>query len=243
MTAAAPVPSSAPSSVPSARGPGRRPRHRARLPLARLVAVVVLVAASLVLLVQGVGNGSGDTTAVARPPQASPSADSTVRDVVDAPRPPTPVVTEKSGPPRRVRIDRIGVSSEVIDLGLQEDGTVQVPDRPEQVGWFSLGPTPGSVGSAVLLGHVDSVDGPAVFARLGELRRGDRVTVDLQGGRTEVFEVRTVTSYLNRDFPADEVYADQGGRFLNLVTCGGEYDPDRGGYQSNVVVRTRRVAS
>jgi len=87
------------------------------------------------------------------------------------------------------------------------------------------------------------VDGPAVFARLGELRRGDRVTVDLQGGRTEVFEVRTVTSYLNRDFPADEVYADQGGRFLNLVTCGGEYDADRGGYQSNVVVRTRRVTS
>ncbi|MFB9313969.1 class F sortase [Nocardioides plantarum] len=223
---------------------GARPRHRARLPLARLIGVVALVAVGLVLLVQGVGSGSVGDLAVPRPPRAAVTTAQDVAgvaDVGDTARPPTAVAAAPALP-RRVRIDRIGVSSSIVGLGLQDDGTVEVPDRPEQVGWFSLGPTPGSVGSSVLLGHVDSVDGPAVFARLAELRPGDRVEVDLQGGRTEVFEVRQVASYPNQDFPADRVYAGEDDRAaLNLVTCGGEYDAARGGYQSNVVVYTRRV--
>lgn len=147
----------------------------------------------------------------------------------------------ESGRPTQVRVDRIGVSASVVDLGLRADGTVQVPDRPEQVGWYDLGPTPGSVGSSVLLGHVDSVDGPAVFARLSELRPGDRLHVDLDGGGTVAFEVSEVTTYLNDDFPAERVYGDHGDRVLNLVTCGGRYDAARGGWQSNVVVYSRLV--
>jgi sortase (surface protein transpeptidase) len=94
----------------------------------------------------------------------------------------------------------------------------------------------------VILGHVDSVDGPAVFARLGELVPGDIVDVALRDGHTASFVVRTIRTYLNADFPARRVYGRHGAPELNLVTCGGEFDADRGGYQANVVVNARLVS-
>jgi hypothetical protein len=94
----------------------------------------------------------------------------------------------------------------------------------------------------VILGHVDSVDGPAVFAGLSALRSADRVQVVLSDDGTVQFEVTGIETYANADFPAQRVYAgSRRARTLNLVTCGGEYDRERGGYQFNVVVYTRRV--
>lgn len=143
--------------------------------------------------------------------------------------------------PRRLTIPAIGVSTSLVRLGLQRDGSVEVPGDPEDAGWFDRGPVPGREGSSVLLGHVDSVDGPAVFARLRELEHGARFAVELTSGRTVRFKVRIVRTYRNADFPAEKVYADHGHRSLNLVTCGGSYDPALGGYQSNVVVYAWRA--
>lgn len=142
--------------------------------------------------------------------------------------------------PVRLEVRAIGVSTRVVRLGLTPDHTVEVPDA-DDAGWFQRGPTPGARGSAVILGHVDSARGPAVFARLQELRPGDRVSVERAGGSTASFVVERSVLYANADFPAARVYADRGGRRLNLVTCGGSYDSSRGGYQSNLVVYTRRV--
>lgn len=142
--------------------------------------------------------------------------------------------------PVRLEVRAIGVSTRVVRLGLTPDHTVEVPDA-DDAGWFQPGPTPGARGSAVILGHVDSPRGPAVFARLQELRPGDRVSVERAGGSTASFVVERSVLYANADFPAARVYADRGGRRLNLVTCGGSYDSSRGGYQSNLVVYTRRV--
>jgi sortase (surface protein transpeptidase) len=92
----------------------------------------------------------------------------------------------------------------------------------------------------VILGHVDSKHGPAVFYRLKELDRGDEVAVKLSTGKTAHYQVTRVAQYLNEDFPAKQVYAGSPDRpALNLVTCGGKYDREAGGYQSNVVVYTR----
>ncbi|HEY1119725.1 MAG TPA: sortase, partial [Acidimicrobiales bacterium] len=123
--------------------------------------------------------------------------------------------------------------------GLQPDRTVEVPSDPRLAGWYHLGPPPGDRGSAVILGHVDSVAGPAVFARLAELVPGDVVDVSLRGGAIASFVVRTVRTYPNADFPAQRVYGRHGVPELNLVTCGGAYDAGRGGYQANVVVNAR----
>jgi LPXTG-site transpeptidase (sortase) family protein len=133
------------------------------------------------------------------------------------------------------------VATPLVGLGLTAYRTVDVPHNPDRAGWFHRGPPPGQRGSAVILGHVDSTRGPAVFARLQELRPGDAVNVSRANGTTVQFVVLKSVIHANDDFPADRVYAAQGGRRLNLVTCGGIYDSTRGGYQSNLVVYTRRV--
>lgn len=143
--------------------------------------------------------------------------------------------------PHTVRIPAIGLVAPVGQLGLNRDGTVQVPSDPARTGWYRLGPRPGSRGSSVILGHVDSVDGPAVFAGLSTLRPGDHVTVELGDRSTVHFRVRSVRTYPNERFPDHRVYGRPGWPKLNLVTCGGGYDTTRGGYQGNVVVYTTVV--
>ena len=127
-------------------------------------------------------------------------------------------------------------------LGLTADGSVQVPSDIVQVGWFRLGPTPGQLGSAVILGHVDNYTGPGVFFQLRTLAAGDEVDVDLADGITARFVVNTVVMYSKSQFPADRVYASHGSSALQLVTCGGTFDHQTGHYLSNVVVYTSLVA-
>lgn len=149
----------------------------------------------------------------------------------------TPIVPPRTVRPEALRIPSIDVASTLVDLGLNDDRTVEVPQDAAVAGWYDRGPLPGEIGSAVVLGHVDSAAGPGVFARLGELVAGDRVEVLLSDGSVGTFRVDRVATYANEDFPAEQVYAGSPGRAtLNLVTCGGVYDADRGGYQSNVVV-------
>jgi len=142
--------------------------------------------------------------------------------------------------PASLKIPAIQVSSDVTSLGLNEDDTVEVPDDPATVGWYSLGPTPGQPGSSVMLGHRDSKQGAAVFYRLRNLKPADRVAVRLSDRAIAHFEVTRVVSYANEKFPAQKVYDGNTPRpVLNLVTCGGAYDQAAGGYQSNVVVYTK----
>jgi sortase (surface protein transpeptidase) len=142
-----------------------------------------------------------------------------------------------TGAPAHLSIPAIGVSTDLVRLGLRPDTTVEVPQDPARAGWYESGTVPGQPGSAVVLGHVDSVEGPAVFYRLAQLQRGDLVRVGEADGSVATFVVRRVATYANDDFPAEQVYAgDPDRRFLNLVTCGGWYDADRGGWQGNVVV-------
>jgi sortase (surface protein transpeptidase) len=142
--------------------------------------------------------------------------------------------------PASLKIPAIKVSSDVTSLGLNQDDTVEVPEDPATVGWYSLGPTPGQPGSSVMLGHRDSKQGAAVFYRLRNLKPADRVAVRLSDRAIAHFEVTRVVSYANEKFPAQKVYDGKTPRpVLNLVTCGGVYDKAAGGYQSNVVVYTK----
>jgi sortase (surface protein transpeptidase) len=138
--------------------------------------------------------------------------------------------------PTVVRIKDIDVAANIVSMGIRPDHTVEVPDNPDNVGWYSLGSVPGQAGSAVLLGHVDSVHGPAVFARLRWLSRGARVDVTSSDGSISHFEVTKSVTYANADFPTRRVYRVTGRPGITLVTCGGDYDRARGGYQANVVV-------
>lgn len=138
--------------------------------------------------------------------------------------------------PVRIDIPRIGVTSSLDRLGRAPDKTVEVPTRWEVAGWYAAGTRPGDPGSAVILGHVDSTRGPAVFFRLRELRKGDEIEVGRVDGSTIRFAVERVAQYDKRRFPTDEVYYPTLTPALRLVTCGGEFDASVHHYRSNVIV-------
>jgi sortase (surface protein transpeptidase) len=142
---------------------------------------------------------------------------------------PTPV-------PVRIDIPRIGVASALDRLGRAPDGTVQEPTRWGVAGWYAPGTRPGDPGSAVILGHVDSKAGPAVFFRLRELRRGDTVTIGRADGSRVRFIVQRTEQYPKDRFPTDAVYYPTLTPALRLVTCGGAFDATAGRYRSNVIV-------
>jgi hypothetical protein len=170
-------------------------------------------------------------------------------DVVDALPGPAPTsaavpsVAASPGLPRsepvRLDIPAIHVSTPLMTLGLNPDGTMAVPpvrhDAP--AGWYRYLATPGEVGPAVIVGHVDTArDGPAVFYRLAELRPGDTITVRRLDGRTAVFTVDQVAQYPKSAFPAQTVYGAVDRPVLRLVTCGGTFDRVHRTYRGNVVV-------
>jgi sortase (surface protein transpeptidase) len=157
------------------------------------------------------------------------------------PAPPsTPAGSEQRAPPVRIWIPSIGVRTRLVRLGVNPDGTLQVPTDFSIAGWYALGPGPGQPGAAVIAGHVDSTEGPAVFYRLGELARGDTVRIAL-ADRTEVrFRVYAVREYPKSAFPTSLVYPGTAAPELRLVTCGGSFDDQTGHYLDNVVVFARR---
>ncbi len=141
-----------------------------------------------------------------------------------------------------LRIPALRLTAPVGPLGLNPDDTVEVPKNPDHAGWYRLGPSPGEMGSAVILGHVDSKTGPAVFYRLSSVRAGNKIAVTLADGVVANFQVARVVTYPNAKFPARKVYSSDGPPALELVTCGGPYDHRAHTYTANVVVYTFLVS-
>jgi len=144
--------------------------------------------------------------------------------------------------PVRLRVPSLGIDARVGRVGQAADGTVQVPGRWEDVGWFDGAARPGDAGPAVLLGHVDSRSGPAVFLRLPEARPGTVIEVTGAEGATRRFRIRQVRQYPKVRFPTEAVYLPVLRPQLRLVTCGGSFDSSTGHYRDNVVVSADLVA-
>ncbi|MET8244995.1 class F sortase [Streptomyces sp. NPDC005202] len=144
--------------------------------------------------------------------------------------------------PDRVRIPTIQVDAPVTPVGLDTDGWVGAPppENPNLAGWFTGAVTPGEKGTAVVVGHVDNKMGPAVFYGLGALKKGNRVEILRQDGKTAVFEIYGIEVFEKNDFPGDRVYGSKGTPELRVITCGGGYSKQTG-YDGNVVVFARLV--
>jgi len=140
-----------------------------------------------------------------------------------------------SGDPVRVRIPAIGVVASLVPLGLNADGTLEVPSY-DRAGWYVGGPRPGQPGPAVVAAHVDSRTGPAVFYRLKELQPGHEVHIDYAGGTSVGFVVREAGRYSKSGFPTAEVYGRTEGPELRLITCTGTFDRASRSYRDNLVV-------
>jgi hypothetical protein len=145
----------------------------------------------------------------------------------------------RASKPVSVDIPAIGVHSKLMHLGVNSDGTIQVPPlrtRAGEAAWYKYSATPGAIGTSVIEGHVDNYQGPAVFFRLGALNPGDRIDVTLADGITAVFRVTGVRQYAKSRFPAKTIYDAAGFAALHLITCGGAFDYSTGHYLSSTVV-------
>jgi len=144
--------------------------------------------------------------------------------------------------PVALTIPLIGVKTNLITLGLAAGGALQVPSSTSIAGWYTGSPRPGAIGSAIIVGHIDSLTGPGVFYRLAELRGGDDVYVQRADGTTAEFRVTSVQTYLKDKFPTQTVYGPTPDAELRLITCGGAFDPATGHYLSNIVVYATEVS-
>ncbi|MDQ3617100.1 MAG: sortase [Actinomycetota bacterium] len=137
--------------------------------------------------------------------------------------------------PVNIKIPALDIDQDPTELAVV--GTdLQVPDDYEDVGWWRGGPAPGEAGASVMVGHVDSPTGPAVFYQLSGLRAGNRIEVALDDGSRTIFAVREMQVYERTRFPSARVYRSDGQPTLHLLTCGGSFDTEADQYSSNVVV-------
>ncbi|MUK02582.1 class F sortase [Vibrio cholerae] len=223
---------------------------------------VLVSAAVAALILTGCGNSTASDGSPAAPPTATatssaagpapsaapstaPSATATPAEVAPttaAPVPAQPPVLPASAP-TSFSIPAIGAGSDLLALGLRDNGSLEVPpDGPgAPASWYNQSPTPGERGPAVLLGHVNATDGgPGVFADLRALKPGDIIEIAREDGTTARFAVDRGEQYPKDNFPTLKVYGNTEGSELRLITCDG-YDPDTGEFNDNYVVYAKRV--
>ncbi|GAA2783955.1 class F sortase [Kitasatospora paracochleata] len=139
--------------------------------------------------------------------------------------------------PARIRIPSIGVDAPITEVDLDGAGNLPAPSADDRnlAGWYRQSAAPGTVGNAVVDGHVDTAAGPAVFYGLGTLHRSDVIDILRADRSTAEFTVDAVEVHPKNAVPGDQVYGDTDRPQLRLITCGGPYT--RGaGYQGSVVV-------
>ncbi|QIP82983.1 class F sortase [Streptomyces sp. Tu 2975] len=161
---------------------------------------------------------SAGTTATAPDPRATP------RPTGSTPSPASAIPVE----PARVTIASVGVDSALMRLGLNEDGTVQVPpaEKGMTAGWYTGAAVPGEPGPAVIIGHNDTRYGKAVFHDLAKVTKGADIAVRDAAGETAHFTVTAKETVRKNAFPTDKVYGATDDRALRLITCSGRFDSE-----------------
>ncbi|GAA3082797.1 hypothetical protein GCM10017562_60440 [Streptomyces roseofulvus] len=197
-----------------------------------VVAVLLLVGVHLV-------RGGTEQLTASGPPRPLAA------DAPAAPAPPPPPARPglPAAAPLAVAVPALGVDAPLTQVGLDADGWIEAPppEHPGRAGWYTGAVTPGEPGTAVVVGHVDTPAGPAVFHALGSLTRGRAIEIRRADGRTAVFTVHGVELVPKDGFPAERVYASTGTPELRVITCGGPYTRATG-YTGNVVVSARLTA-
>jgi len=208
------------------------------MPLRRPAAIAF--AAGLVVIV-------GGTAGLLLTHHSTPALRPVAAGVATLPVPTGPIVAPPQSAaaqvarPVSLTIPLIGVKTNLITLGLAAGGSMQVPSSSTVAGWFTGSPRPGSVGSSIIVGHVDNDHAPGVFFRLPELKKGDDIYVKRADGTTAEFRVTENRTYPKDHFPTDTVYGPTPDAELRLITCGGAFDSVTRHYLSNIIVYASQV--
>lgn len=222
--------------------------HRNRTRVLGAVGAVLLVAGVIAIVIAVRAQKSA--------PQPPASAASAVSVIPTSPKSSSPRAPSSSPATRgqilprslpvHLSVPAIGVDSNLKQIGLNAKGEIQTPPlvRDSHAYWLNVSPTPGQLGPATIIGHVDSAAyGPGVFFRLGALRQRDKISVTRADGIVAVFEVERVVEYPKAKFPTQAVYGNLDHAGLRLITCGGIFDPSIRSYESNIVVYASLVST
>ncbi|MEW1913858.1 class F sortase, partial [Kitasatospora sp. NPDC085895] len=166
------------------------------------------------------------------------------RTAAPAPQPQGAPAALVRSDPTRIRIPDLGIDAPLIPVRLDSTGTLQPPasDDRNLAGWYDGGISPGEIGTALVVGHLDTRTGPAVFYRLSTLAPGQTVALERRDGQTTVFTIDAIETYPKTDFPSNRVYQPATRPELRLITCAWPFDRERGGYQDNTVVYAHLTA-
>ncbi|MDR7071226.1 class F sortase [Fictibacillus barbaricus] len=145
--------------------------------------------------------------------------------------------------PKTIEIPAIHVKAPIEQVGTLKNGQMGVPEDFNAVGWYKDGSMPGERGSAVMAGHVDSKTGPAVFYKLEDLKKGDRIMITDEDDKQLTFEVVRIEAYPRKSAPLDKVFGFSYRKKLNLITCTGNFNRDVGTHEKRLVVYTELVNS
>ncbi len=146
------------------------------------------------------------------------------------------LTTGEQAVPLGVHIPGIDVDASIIELGLKSDGSLEVPSDYDLTGWYTGRAVPGDIGPSIIVGHVDSTTGPAVFNRLPRLEVGELIEIDRSDGLVAHFRVSEVTLVQKDQFPTAAIYGTTDVPALRLITCGGAFAPHERPYGPNHIL-------
>ncbi len=182
----------------------------------------------------GPGDAGNGSFTVAQPAAGSTGPAGVVGSPTDTRR---ESPSSSSRTPARLELPGLGVAAPVIPVGVDPEGVLDVPPDPDVLGWWRGGARPGqSRGSILIAGHVDTVTGGfGVFARLAHLEPGAPVLIETAGGGQLRYRITDSRQFPKAELPAHLGSVRDGPERLLLITCGGQFDRDAGGYSDNVV--------
>ncbi len=206
--------------------------HEARIPVRGYVVVLAHIVAVLMLAAWALDN--------ALPPDNTDAVTAIDSEAAEPERLATLEPVDRGGrgavAPTGVHMPTVDIAADTIPVGTENDGSLEVPDDPQVSGWWNGGAAPGEHGAAVIVGHVDSREGPGAFFRLGDLSAGEVVTVDRADGASVNFRVDRIERHPKDEFPTAAVYDHTRQPTLRLITCSGEFDLGERSYEENTIV-------
>ncbi len=200
----------------------------------------------LLVLAAGLSSCGGSAEGTAPVADAGSSATASPSGTVsDGPAPPasigTPAAsTRVSFVPTRVELPGGGAAP--VEPAVTRDGELAVPENVQHVGWWDGSAHAGDpFGNTVIAGHLDSAtEGLGFFVRLRGVAKGQTITLRGADGHHLAYEVTAIRTIKKDALATGSAAFDQtGDPHLVLITCGGNYRRDAGGYDSNVVVTAK----
>jgi LPXTG-site transpeptidase (sortase) family protein len=201
------------------------------------IALIGLMASAIVVVLALQNDENPPPVTAVLPTQAIPTP-----TPIPEPSPTIEPTVAPEIPIARLVIPSIGVNAEVVTKGVTADGVMEDPKGPWEVAWYNFSALPNRVGNVVMAGHLDYVNvGAAVFYKLGSLKEGDEVVINLVNGETATYKVTTVASYNASTAPVQEIVGPTSVETVTLITCGGAFNRATREYDSRVIVRAERV--